>query len=271
MWQGIKDLLKLQETTVLVILALLVSIFVIASVLNWYFPGMSMKWKGPVLFVTAHPDDECMFFAPSVINSLENSCNENVYLLCLTNGNYYGLGHIRKKEILKSCVALGMSVKNVFVLDSVFFLDGNTDWDFQRVRVAIKEKVIELGIKTIVTFDSHGVSKHLNHIALFQSLSEIIQKSGINQIKLYTLQSVNIFRKYISVLDLIFSIIDCYIAKLFHSSSKHLVILNLSQIWKPQEAMLHHRTQYIWFRKLYVIFSRYMILNTLKFEGTLDM
>jgi len=36
-----------------------------------------------VMFVTAHPDDECMFFAPSIIHA--SKCGK-VRLLCLSNG-----------------------------------------------------------------------------------------------------------------------------------------------------------------------------------------
>lgn len=39
-----------------------------------------------VLIVTAHPDDECMFFGP-LITSLVSQKSCSVYLLCLTNGS----------------------------------------------------------------------------------------------------------------------------------------------------------------------------------------
>ena len=38
-----------------------------------------------VLFVTAHPDDECMFFAPCILHLSRLS---SVHLLCLTSGKY---------------------------------------------------------------------------------------------------------------------------------------------------------------------------------------
>ena len=40
--------------------------------------------KKRILFVTAHPDDECMFFGPAILN-LNQYCK--VYLLCLSSGN----------------------------------------------------------------------------------------------------------------------------------------------------------------------------------------
>lgn len=44
------------------------------------------------LIVTAHPDDECMFFAPTIIRLVE--LNASVHLLCLSEGKataYYCL------------------------------------------------------------------------------------------------------------------------------------------------------------------------------------
>lgn len=36
------------------------------------------------LIVTAHPDDECMFFAPTIVRLAE--FNASVHLLCLSEG-----------------------------------------------------------------------------------------------------------------------------------------------------------------------------------------
>eukprot|EP00121_Abeoforma_whisleri_P002042 Awhi_evm1s1826 len=38
-----------------------------------------------ILFVTAHPDDECMFFGPSILHLLKDP-NNTVLLLCLSEG-----------------------------------------------------------------------------------------------------------------------------------------------------------------------------------------
>lgn len=42
--------------------------------------------KTKVLLVTAHPDDECMFFAPTIIAMTSNSRIE-FHVLCLSNGS----------------------------------------------------------------------------------------------------------------------------------------------------------------------------------------
>ena len=48
------------------------------------------------LFVLAHPDDECMFFTPTICQMREEG---NLYILVLSNGGYDGLGKIREKEM----------------------------------------------------------------------------------------------------------------------------------------------------------------------------
>lgn len=40
-----------------------------------------------VLFVIAHPDDECMFFGPTILTYTKKK-NCEVYLMCLTTGLY---------------------------------------------------------------------------------------------------------------------------------------------------------------------------------------
>ena len=77
--------------------------------------------KGPkitkrnVLLLTAHPDDECMFFGPAIL-SLRKNGNE-VSVLCISSGNADGLGKIRSKELLESCSHLGIPIKQVSILN----------------------------------------------------------------------------------------------------------------------------------------------------------
>ena len=42
-----------------------------------------------ILFVTAHPDDEAMFFVPTIMNLKKFY---NIHLLCLSTGNFDGIG-----------------------------------------------------------------------------------------------------------------------------------------------------------------------------------
>ncbi|XP_067866969.1 N-acetylglucosaminyl-phosphatidylinositol de-N-acetylase isoform X4 [Heterodontus francisci] len=67
------------------------------------------------LLVTAHPDDECMFFAPALLRLVGRGLS--VHLLCLSTGNFYNQGEVRKKELLQSCAVLGIPSSRVTVLD----------------------------------------------------------------------------------------------------------------------------------------------------------
>ena len=73
-------------------------IYIIAALAVLYLLSLVVaKMRGPknlkqsknILFVTAHPDDECMFFAPAIEYLKQNS---NLFLLVLSNGGYDGLG-----------------------------------------------------------------------------------------------------------------------------------------------------------------------------------
>ena len=54
-----------------------------------------------VLIVTAHPDDECMFFGPTLCHLADRNIQAKV--LCLSTGNFYGKGDRRTKELEASC------------------------------------------------------------------------------------------------------------------------------------------------------------------------
>ena len=78
-----------------------------------------------ILYVTAHPDDEVMFFSPSILNFVEANNNANttgikyeIHLLCLCNGNSIkGQGPVREKELIKSCKTLGIDTNRVTIIN----------------------------------------------------------------------------------------------------------------------------------------------------------
>lgn len=75
-----------------------------------------------ILLLTAHPDDECMFFAPTVLRLLAFSDPSHVnaydmYSLCLSTGNADGAGAMRKEELAGSLDVLGVSPERRWVLD----------------------------------------------------------------------------------------------------------------------------------------------------------
>ncbi|XP_071110878.1 N-acetylglucosaminyl-phosphatidylinositol de-N-acetylase-like [Haliotis cracherodii] len=202
-----------------------------------------------VLFITAHPDDECMFFAPAILGVESHSS-----LLCFTTGNYDQKGDVRKKEVLKSCSVLGMSPQQVTVLDIRSLPDSpKVQWDRQQVCSEILRHCQQHRVKKIYTFDGYGVSGHSNHRELYKAVRHLkIDRKELQDIECYILQSVNLLRKYTSLLDLPYSV---YTADVVYVSSP-------SQVLTAQRAMYAHWSQFVWFRILFIFFSRYLIINT---------
>ncbi|EFW19481.1 N-acetylglucosaminyl-phosphatidylinositol de-N-acetylase [Coccidioides posadasii str. Silveira] len=92
------------------------------------FPSLQDK---RICLLIAHPDDEAMFFAPTLLALTRPELGNHVKILCLSSGDAEGLGHIRKKELQKSAVHLGLrGPSDVFVLDdpSQFPDSMTTEW-----------------------------------------------------------------------------------------------------------------------------------------------
>jgi N-acetylglucosaminylphosphatidylinositol deacetylase len=130
-------------------------------------------------------------------------------------------------------------------------------------------------IDAIITFDAHGVSSHPNHKSLYDGahsfLKALMHKhSGWEcPIKLYTLTTVSIFRKYLSLLDAPGTIV----AAIFKKKEMRDFPTPLLFVSSPlgyrtaQKAMTTaHESQMRWFRWGWIGLSRYMIINDLKKE-----
>lgn len=144
-----------------------------------------------VLLVIAHPDDEAMFFGPTLC-CLDPS---QTFVLCLSNGNADGLGSIREEELLKSCSQFGIQSdctsidsngartrlndsissshpsSHVRIINSVDLPDSMTlHWETRIVRDYVLTQVKLWNIDVIVTFDEGGVSGHINHIDAYRGV-----------------------------------------------------------------------------------------------------
>ncbi|XP_053817111.1 N-acetylglucosaminyl-phosphatidylinositol de-N-acetylase isoform X2 [Vidua chalybeata] len=151
----------------------------------------------------------------------------------------------------------------------------------------------------VVTFDAGGVSGHANHISLHTAVrylhSEgklpeeqallsahgnpgwITDTEGSHSALLFgeldattspdltqedpagcrvlVLESVNLCRKYISFLDVL---ISCLLP------TDALFILTEEETEQAKRAMQCHRSQLLWFRQLHLLFSRYLVVNSLR-------
>lgn len=88
------------------------------SVAQTRFPTVRNK---RICLLIAHPDDEAMFFSPTVLALTRPETGNHVKILCLSTGNADGLGETRKKELVKSAMTLGLRQEDdVFVIDSPY-------------------------------------------------------------------------------------------------------------------------------------------------------
>lgn len=130
------------------------------------------------LIIIAHPDDETMFFAPTIVRLINSGVR--VFALCLTTGNLCGLGIIRKRELGKAVQCLGMNSGDVTILNISKFQDGFFKWNETELLAKIILKNAEtLGCKWIITFDDRGISSHPNHISCFTAVYYLISKGFV--------------------------------------------------------------------------------------------
>ncbi|XP_025719722.1 N-acetylglucosaminyl-phosphatidylinositol de-N-acetylase isoform X3 [Callorhinus ursinus] len=192
-----------------------------AAILAWGFLWVWDSWErmksqepagvpgdgSRTLLVIAHPDDEAMFFAPTVLGLAR--LRHRLSLLCFSAGNYYNQGEVRKKELLQSCDVLGIPSSSIMIIDNRDFPDDpDVQWDTERVASILLQHIDANGINLVVTFDAGGVSGHCNHVALYAAVRTLHSEGKLpNGCSVLTLQSVNVLRKYISLLDLPFSLL----------------------------------------------------------------
>lgn len=83
-----------------------------------------------IILLIAHPDDESMFFSPTLQALTNPSLQNHLKILCMSTGNSEGLGPTRRLELEQAAVTLGVRRKeDVFVLNDERFKDGmHEDW-----------------------------------------------------------------------------------------------------------------------------------------------
>lgn len=208
-----------------------------------------IKFPNPrILVLTAHPDDEVMFFSPTILSLVKKGYE--VFLLCLSSGDFDGLGSVRRVELEAAGVKLGIQKSNIFIED--FQDNPNLVWDENAIALTLQRYQDAHDFSAIFTFDEHGISGHKNHVSLYHGAS-IFSRSHKSPMNVYFLQTVNFARKYLSFLD-----------SLFQAGPQNDVyfVSSLPQVFKGIAGMLSHQSQMVWFRWLYVFSSRYMFFNS---------
>lgn len=244
--------------------------------------------------IIAHPDDEIMFFSPTLLN-LNDLLPKNITfnIVCYSDGNAQGLGSTRFNELYKSIHLLlsDRINKNITVLN---YTDGMSEiWDvdkmlsdFEKINMNQPNYLItDHGKILILTFDKFGVSNHVNHISCHQMALRYYQKFP-NQTLLLTLRSYhnNILLKYSSFgwqsLKLLFDLFypsayrnfltannnedqdqdqnQDHTSKLTFFSTYPQYVLSLATMLNA------HKSQMVWFRYLWWVFSRFVFVNDIE-------
>jgi len=240
-----------------------------------------------ILLLIAHPDDEAMFFAPTLLSLTRPHLSNHIKILCLSTGNADGLGGKRTKELEKSAQLLGIrSEKDVLVIDDANFPDSmTTTWNARSISnlltSAFAPKMAKLSedtqpetnIDIIITFDANGVSSHPNHKSLYDGAKTFLKTIMHNHkgwecpVKLYVLHSTNVIRKYMSVLDSAATIATCALRRKEVGSypSPLMFVSGVGGYSKARRAMTRgHKSQMVWFRWGWITLSRYMVINDLR-------
>ncbi|CAG8769496.1 1991_t:CDS:2, partial [Cetraspora pellucida] len=190
--------------------------------------------------------DECMFFGPTLLELGKEEYENRMHVLCLSIGNESGLGKIRKKELEASCTSLGIDVKFVRSLDHPELQDGpKNGWNPVLISSIIEEYVEKHGIDVVITFDDKGISGHPNHSAAYNENTSYEPNfhDKINK------KNEEIIEKEENLLNLPNSL---------------LFVSTLQQFIRSRKSMKCHKSQLVWFRYLYIFFSRYMVINHLE-------
>lgn len=214
-----------------------------------------------ILLLIAHPDDESMFFSPLLTYSSTRQwhMSDRTHILSLSNGG----GHHRSQE-LRSAATNVFSIRKTqieVINDETCLKDGITlDWESDAIMDYVTQYVVDHSIDIIFTFDGYGISGHPNHCSIYNALQMAINSgTGLNQhLEVYALKSTNVIRKYSGWLEPMIWMIA--LLPLHWNIGKSDIVL-LSAPLKCWEGMTYHASQFVWYRKLFVMFSRYSWIN----------
>lgn len=248
-----------------------------------------------ICLLIAHPDDEAMFFAPTLTALNAPELGNHVKILCLSSGDADGLGETRKDEIAASAKMLGLrNANDILVLEDEAFPDSmSTSWPTAKIVQVLssafspaatqgkKKTPPETTLDVVVTFDKVGVSDHPNHKSLYHGARAWAQglmrgKEGWKSpVEMYTLTTVNIGRKYMSFFDGTITLaIGAFRGlrvgkkKMKEEPPSLVFISSIGEYRRGQKAMTQgHKSQMRWFRWAWICVGRYMIVNDLKREN----
>jgi N-acetylglucosaminylphosphatidylinositol deacetylase len=249
--------------------------------------------KAIFVVVIAHPDDESMFFLPTIASiKKKKETGAKLWIVCLTRGNYENLGTIRSLELQRVCEFL--EVDELIQADGPEMQDHpSRSWSIPRASDAIrailraafhKAKVPDACAVHLITFDEGGVSGHINHRDCYRSVRYLFSSCAshpfldcIENVDLWTLETIrNPLFKYLPVVEWLILLRHWFTILISDTSTNtpssfsavnpkaNSVTLRLSNPTLNWRAMSIHASQFVWYRRLFVIFSCYTFSNRLR-------
>lgn len=200
-----------------------------------------------------------MFFLPTLLSLIPT--HHRVWIVCLSNGNYNGLGHTRETELQHVCTLLGVEQ---CIVSTTLQDNPNVAWPAPQVADVLDKTLQQHPVDDtttplhILTFDEKGVSGHLNHVDTYKGVCYWLSNNNNNNPhvqgwKLVTLS--NLLIKYIPLLWIPMIVWNC--VWLYTFSTLYTTV----SPWLVWRCMATHYSQFVWFRKLSILFSVYSYQN----------
>jgi N-acetylglucosaminylphosphatidylinositol deacetylase len=240
------------------VLSLVVEVYIFMLVLS---ASVSLI-PGRTLFVIAHPDDEVMFFGPSILRS------ETAFILSISSGSPNS--SLRASEFQAACQVLGTPGR-CFIDKANALPDGfQYEWSREDIRSIVSKFVKIIQPNRIVTFDRHGVSKHPNHVAIWRALAaDGAKKNGLRgnetfceeiDVPIYWLRTAPGILKYMGFYGAVAQFFGRSRDVGFFAMTPPSDIISM----KLEKAFLQHQSQQVWYRMVWMVMSRFMYFNHLK-------
>lgn len=234
------------------------------------------------MLIVAHTDDESMFFGPFISRVLsqgkrgpkkapplvrrvtvagqpknlplsilgqdgpgteKNEDEVPLVIIVCTDGARGGEKEEREKEMRE----LGESIEV-----PVYFLE-EADGDLKASNCLVerlKRIYLATGCSKIVTFDRHGVSHHPDHQECYTIGKLLCKKVRSNSF--YTLAT--------------YSLLGKYWYGMFDRENKLVISNSITESIECRSRLARHKSQMLWFRYLYLLFSTYMDINILQLK-----
>lgn len=241
-----------------------------------------------IVLFTAHPDDESMFFTPTITELTKENYGNTFHLICLSNGGFDGLGDVRERELNRAARLL--NIDTVKVLDYVD--DIKNYWDTDDIVKTISKEIDilkkQLNIANtsknnnndfiILSFDEFGVSNHPNHKSIYLGIKKY---HSLTNTRTFTLKSWNLLLKYsgfifssieitfkwLSKCDKINDFLDTHeinFLKDYRVTNSVGIYSDLNTLFLNFTTMTWaHYSQIVWFRWIWIFASKYMNSNEL--------